>query len=107
MLLTALTCTKLSIDPAVPLFGVKPYPYGMGAISKTKYQLIQQGKGGQDAGCPDCFKNPPHTSKRVTGSWYFYNDPTWDFSADEPRENIDCNLGEIMCRAHRLGITGK
>jgi hypothetical protein len=85
MIWSMLALTRLSVDPDVPLFGAQPYPYGEGEASTTKYQMISFGKGGQDPGCPDCFDEPPHSTAGVTGSWYFYNDPTWDFSADEPK----------------------
>mmetsp|Transcript_22625 Transcript_22625/g.56595 ORF Transcript_22625/g.56595 Transcript_22625/m.56595 type:complete len:92 (+) Transcript_22625:2-277(+) len=84
MLFPPLSFTALTVAPAVPLFGAKPYAYGEGAVERPKYQLISFGKGGQDQGAADAFDDPPHTTKAVTGSWYIYNDPTWDFSADEP-----------------------
>ena len=68
----------LSIDRSVPLFGQQPYPFGEGEAVHVKYPCKAFGQGGADVGCPDCFDEPP------TGTWYFYNDPTWDFSADEP-----------------------
>mmetsp|Transcript_21811 Transcript_21811/g.53723 ORF Transcript_21811/g.53723 Transcript_21811/m.53723 type:complete len:110 (+) Transcript_21811:157-486(+) len=97
MLFTALAFTALSRDPAVPLFGEKPYAYGEGAVERTKYQMTAFGKGGQDKGCPDCYNEPPNTNKNKIGSWYIYNDPTWDFSADEPRKKPECDLGKIFC----------
>ena len=77
MIFSSLMMTSLSIDPAVPLFGAKPYSYGEGAVERPKYQMIEFGKGGQDKGCPDCVSDPPQPVWK-------YNDPTWDFSIDEP-----------------------
>lgn len=70
----------LTIDPAVPLFGEKPYPFGEGEAVHVKYPCTAFGQGGADPMCPDCLDPPP------TGTWYIYNDPTWDFSADEPKK---------------------
>ena len=74
--------SKLSVDPGVPLFGEAPYAYGEGAVPNPKRPCTVFGIGGQDGGCPDCFKEPPG------GNWYIYDDPTWDFSADEPKARI-------------------
>ena len=69
----------LSLDPDVPLFGAAPYAYGEGEVARVKKPCTVFGTGGQDAMCPECFKEPPG------GHWYIYDDPTWDFSADEPK----------------------
>ena len=74
-----LLLSALSVDPNVPLFGTAPYPYGEGAVPRPKTPCTSFGIGGPDSLCPDCFKEP---SK---GKWYRYDDPTWDFSADEPK----------------------
>mmetsp|Transcript_4814 Transcript_4814/g.11434 ORF Transcript_4814/g.11434 Transcript_4814/m.11434 type:complete len:81 (+) Transcript_4814:182-424(+) len=79
-MLSKLLFSVLSVDPAVPLFGEQPYPYGEGEVERVKHPCTSFGKGGSDRGCPDCLDEPP------TGTWYFYMDPTWDFSADEPKK---------------------
>ena len=81
MLLSSLIMTSLSIDPAVPLFGLKPYAYGEGEVERPKYKFIEFGKGGQDKGAPGCFEDPAEPVWK-------YNDPTWDFSIDEPDRKV-------------------
>jgi hypothetical protein len=71
---------KLSVDPSVPLFGEAPYAYGEGAVPVPKKPCTAFGVGGQDSMCPTCFDEPPG------GHWRVYEDPTWDFSADDPRK---------------------
>ena len=78
-MLSFLLLSKLSVDPQVPLFGEALYPYGEGAVPIPKKPCVSFGIGGQDEGCPECFNNPPK------GNWHIYDDPTWDFSADEPK----------------------
>jgi len=74
-----LLLTRLSVDPSVPLFGESVYAYGEGAVPRAKKPCTSFGIGGQDSKCPDCFREPPN------GNWFIYDDPTWDFSADEPK----------------------
>ena len=75
--------TRLSADPSVPLFGEKPYAYGEGEAAHPKYKSVAFGQGGADAGCAECMDPPP------SGKWFIYDDPTWTFTADEPRKPHD------------------
>ena len=79
--------SRLSADPSVPLFGEAPYAYGEGEASRVKQPSVAFGQGGSDALCPDCFSDPPGGRSLDGGgaTWWIYNDPTWDFSVDEPR----------------------
>lgn len=88
-----LLLSQLSVDPAVPLFGAKPYPYGEGAVPRPKKPCTQFGIGGQDPACGEggdtlCAAtnfDPPPTGHSGARTWWIYDDPTWDFGADEPR----------------------
>mmetsp|Transcript_46253 Transcript_46253/g.122597 ORF Transcript_46253/g.122597 Transcript_46253/m.122597 type:complete len:95 (+) Transcript_46253:255-539(+) len=87
MLTQLLILSRLSIDKAVPLFGESPYAYGEAEASHPKRISTVFGQGGADNMCPHCFAEPPGSLKSGDGSggtWWIYNDPTWDFSADEP-----------------------
>ena len=79
--------SRLSADPSVPLFGEAPYAYGEGEAARPKKPSVAFGQGGSDTLCPDCFSDSPggHSLDGGGGTWWIYNDPTWDFSVDEPR----------------------
>ena len=87
MLSSMLLFSRLSVDPAVPLFGEAPYAYGEGEAPHPKRQSVAFGQGGADAMCPTCFAEPPGAKGMDGGGgkWWIYDDPTWDFSVDEPR----------------------
>jgi hypothetical protein len=90
-MLSFLLLARLSADPAVPLFGEAPYAYGEAEAPRPKRPLTAFGRGGADPLCPDCLAVPPGGSglDGGGGTWWIYDDPTWDFSADEPRRKHD------------------
>mmetsp|Transcript_36816 Transcript_36816/g.87128 ORF Transcript_36816/g.87128 Transcript_36816/m.87128 type:complete len:83 (+) Transcript_36816:127-375(+) len=81
-MLSLLLFSRLSVDPEVPLMGEPLYSYGEGEVSRVKQPCTAFGTGGRDKLCPDCL-DPP-----AGGTHYFYMDPTWDFSADEPPARV-------------------